>query len=320
MLSIIITAKEEPRTVGMAIRAFLKSVENYKLKNKEIKFEIIVVAPDKETLQAAKETYAEVKLMQDKDGGGKAAAMNLAIEKVQGEQLIFSDGDVEVAENVIEELLKIKSEAVTGRPVVTQALKHSSTKTLKHKNIKTQEKINIKAQKYEYWQECLVDMAHKIRLERDKKNEFLLLSGYLFLIKKEILKDFKFSENLLTEDEYLSYWLWQQGCKVKYASLAEVKVKYADNYHDWIKQKIRSVAGGYQIPVEWKKKIAMRSFSKEAVGGLKMIMDNVKTFKQAYWMKLLFIARLQAWLLAWWKVKILKQQRGQVWQRVESTK
>ena len=60
-------------------------------------------------------------------------------------------------------------------------------------------------------------MAHQIRLAKDKKDKFLLLSGYLFLIKKDILKDFKLPENLLTEDEYLSYWVWQQGYKIKYA-------------------------------------------------------------------------------------------------------
>ncbi len=303
MLSIIITAKEEPKTVGTAVRAFLNSIKQYNItNNKEENFEIIVVAPDKDTLQEAKRAYRGVKLIQDEYGGGKAAAMNLAIKQARGDKLIFSDGDVEVDKNAIIELLKVNSSVVTGRPIV----------------IKTY-KIQM-AQKYDYWQECLVDMAHRLRAERDKRNAFLLLTGYLFYLKKDILKDFKLPEYLLTEDEYFSYWLWQQGYKIKYAPLAIVKVKYADNYKDWLKQKIRSLAGAYQIPAKWKKNIAMRSFTREIIDGLKMARDYIKNIKELYWIILLFLARVIAWLLAWWKVKILKQQRSNIWQRVESTK
>jgi len=291
--------------VGVAVRAFLNSVKQYSVTNREIEFEIIVVAPDTETLQAAEKVYNKIKLIQDKYGGGKAVAMNLAIKQAQGDRLIFSDGDVEVDKNVVTELLKVNGNVVTGKPMVAKMQKIQETQ---------------KVDKYIYWQECLVDMAHKLRLERNKNGKFLLLSGYLFLIKKEILKDFIFLEDSLTEDEYLSYWVWNQGYKIKYAPLAIVKVKYADNYKDWVKQKIRSVAGGYQIPMEWKKNIVMRSFIKEVLWGIKMAIYCVKNFKQLYWMELLFIARLHVWLLAWWKVKILKQQRSNHWKRVESTK
>ena len=104
MFSIIITAKEEPATVGTAVHAFLNSIKKYIIKHKEINFEIIVVAPDEDTLRAAREAYREIKLVQDEYGGGKAAAMNLAVERAQGDILIFSDGDVEVDKDAITEL------------------------------------------------------------------------------------------------------------------------------------------------------------------------------------------------------------------------
>ncbi len=298
MFSIIITAKEEPKTVGIAVHAFLNSIKKYIIKHKEINFEIIVVAPDEDTLRAAREAYREIKLVQDEYGGGKAAAMNLAVERAQGDILIFSDGDVEVDKDAITELLKVNSGVVTGRPIIAKA------QTI---------------QKYDYWQQCLVDMAHQIRLAKDKKDKFLLLSGYLFLIKKDILKDFKLPENLLTEDEYLSYWVWQQGYKIKYAPLALIKVKYANSYSDWIKQKVRSVAGGYQIPKKWREE-AMRSFIKESFGAWQMWINYVGNLREARWMLQLFLARLYVWLLAWWKFKILKLGRVDIWQRVESTK
>jgi cellulose synthase/poly-beta-1,6-N-acetylglucosamine synthase-like glycosyltransferase len=290
MLSIIITAKNEAQTIGRAIEGFLKQP----IKDD---FEIIVVAPDRQTLKAAKQAWPKIKMIQDRDRG-KAMAMNLAIQEAQGDKLIFSDGDVEVDKGAVNELLKIEADAVSGRPVA----------------------INKLDNKFGWWQMVLTDMAHKLRTARHQKNEFVLLTGYLFLIKKKVLEGFSFPEGALAEDEYLSYWAWQRGYKIKYAGQAKVKVKFPDNYRDWVKQKVRTLGGSFQIPKEWKTKTQMRSFKQEGLQAWQMWKSYVKNFKQAYWMKLLFLARLDVWLLAWLKVKIFKQDWQKIWQRVESTK
>ena len=290
MISVIITAREEERTIARAIKAFLS--EDYK-----DDFEIIVVAPDRQTLKAARQAWPKVKMVQDRDRG-KALAMNLAIAETKGEKLIFSDGDVEINKGAVEELLKKDGDLVTGRPMA----------------------INKPDNMLAWWQACLVDMADRLRGQRDKQGEFLLLSGYLFMAKKEVFKEFKFAEDLLTEDEYLSYWAWQRGYIIRYTSLAGVKVVFPNNYTDWAKQKIRTLAGGYQIPKDWKKNRAMRTFGKESLQAWQMWKNYVKNFKQAGWMSLLFIARLDVWLRGFIKVKVLKQSRYKVWQRVESTK
>jgi cellulose synthase/poly-beta-1,6-N-acetylglucosamine synthase-like glycosyltransferase len=295
MLSIIITAKDEAGTVGRAVEAFLKQLKD--------DFEIIVVAPDRQTLKAARNTYTKVKTIQDRNRG-KAMAMNLAINEARGERLIFSDGDVVADKMALAELLKIDGDLVSGRPVVLQ-----------ESRIKNQE-LN----KYEFWQECLVDMAHRLRSERSQRGEFLPLSGYLFAAVKKIFKDFKFPENCLTEDEYLSFWAWQKGYKIKYAALAKVRVKFADNYRDWKKQKVRTLGGSYQIPKGWKKKTEMRSLGKEGMRAWQMWKNYVKSRRQALWMILLFLARLEVWFWAFLKVKLLGQSREKIWQRVQSTK
>ena len=106
---------------------------------------------------------------------------------------------------------------------------------------------------------------------------------------------------------------------MRYAPLAVVKVKYADNCTDWVKQKIRSVAGGYQIPKEWRKQ-TMRNFRQESLSSWQMWKSYVKNLREACWMMHLFITRLYVWLVAWWKFKILRLGRASFWQRVESTK
>ena len=291
MLSVIITAKDEAKTVGLAVNSFLN--EKYKYE-----FEIIVAAPDRQTLKAAKRAWPGVKMVQD-GNRGKAAAMNLAINEAKGDVLIFSDGDVFVQSGAVANLLNVNNaELVSARPIAAG-----------HK------KIN----KYIFWQQSLFDMAHKLRSQRAEKGKFLAISGYLFLIKKSILADFKLPENLLAEDEYLSYWAWHKGYRIKYAANALVNVKYPDNYQDWVKQKTRTLAGSYQIPKAWKK-VAMRSFARESFKAWQMWISYVTSPVQAYWMILLFMARLDVWLRAFWKVKILKHSRQQIWQRVESSK
>jgi len=291
MVSIIITAKDEAPTIKKAVDGFLKQAINDD-------FELIVVAPDRKTLRAAQEVSDKVKIIQDA-GRGKAEALNLALGQAQGKLLVFSDGDVAVKQDALAKLMAVEADLVSGRPVAYQ---------------------DQESNMFAYWQRVLFDSAHQLRLERDKQKKFLLVSGYLFSVKSSVLNDFKFDENLLTEDEYLSYWVWHQGYKISYAGQVEVKVKCPDNYSDWLKQKVRTLAGGYQLPQEWKKNIAMRGFLRESFKIWWVWQRYVKNFKQACWMALLFIARLQAWLLAFTKVKLLKQNRAKIWQRVASTK
>ena len=66
MLSIIITSYKEPKTIGRAIESFI---------NQNIKdYELLVLAPDKETLDAAKKysKSKKVKIIKDQ-GKGKPA-------------------------------------------------------------------------------------------------------------------------------------------------------------------------------------------------------------------------------------------------------
>ena len=174
--------------------------------------------------------------------------------------------------------------------------------------------------KYGFWSHCLVDIAHQLRLKRSQRKKFILLSGYLFAIKKELITNFKFPENILTEDEYLSYYIYHQGYSINYAAKALVKVKYADNYIDWLTQKVRSLGGSYQIPRIWKQRMAMRSFAGESSYALSLCRQYGHNLKQKIWLIHLILARLHAWLKAFLLVKIFRQNAGQLWIRVESTK
>lgn len=292
MLSVVITAKEEAGLIQRAIRAFQR--EDYLGED----YEIIVVAPDKETLAAAEECGSQIRVVRDK-GISKAAAMSLIKAYVRGERIIFSDGDVVIRPGAVRELLKVQARAVTGRPVYWQT--------------------GSDEQPYRFWQECLVDTAHYLRVKAAERGDFISLSGYLFLINSELFKRLNWPNDLLAEDEYLSYWLWFNGYKIAYAPQAEVLVKYPNNYQDWLRQKVRTLAGNYQVSVEWKRGIA-RNFNYELRGAVGMWRRYVKNVKEAFWLIWLFAARAHAWVLAWLKFKVFKQSKDEIWQRVRSSK
>ena len=94
MISIVITSFKEPKTIGKAIESFL----NQQIKEK---YEILVCAPDKETLDVARkysQKNKKVKIFKD-PGKGKMFALNLLFKKIKSEILVFSDGDVFVQKN-----------------------------------------------------------------------------------------------------------------------------------------------------------------------------------------------------------------------------
>ncbi len=291
MISIIITAKDEAKTIRGAVRAFLG--QDYL----EHDFEIVVVAPDESTVQAAAAMGEKVRILKDA-GRGKPAALNLAMREARGEIIILSDGDVLVEDSAVKYLLSKKEMLVSGRPILAE------------------EKDSLLG----FWQRVLFETAHELRASKEQAGQYFPVSGYLFMINKKVLERFIFPEESLAEDEYLSYYFWQAGGKIHYEPKAEVRVKGPNNFHDWVAQKVRTLGASYQVPREWQKRIAARSFIQEASEAWTLWKKYGDNFKHHFWLILLFAARLYVWMLALVKIKLLGQKRGQIWRRVESTK
>lgn len=290
MISIIITAFKEPETIGKAISSLINQ--------KGVKSEIIVAAPDKETLEAASkyQNQAPIRLIKDR-GHGKSAALREAIRNAKGSILILTDGDVYVKENTLRLLVKPLSDnkigAVSGRPV----------------------SINSKENKFGFWSYILTEVAHKRRAAAINSNTRFFCSGYLFAIRKELFP--VIYDNLLAEDGFISECVYMAGKKIGYSAEAEVYVKYPDNFRDWINQKKRS-AGGY---VQIKKMIGVerRSFIIESFGALELI-EYVKKVKHISWLVQLYFARLYLWFLILIEVRLMTRSRDRLWVRIESTK
>lgn len=291
MISVIITSYKESKTIGRAIESFQKQISK--------EDEIMVVAPDEETLAVAKKIKLKDKriVLARDSGKGKPAALNLAVKKARGEILILTDGDVHVSQNALPGLLNVlqKKEigAVSGRPISIDS----------RKNI------------YGFWAYLLTEVAHERRIKALKEGKRFFCSGYLFAIRKSLFPELP--EELFSEDGYISHKIYEKRKLISYEDKSEVYVKYPDNFSDWIKQKKRS-AGGYE---QMKKMFGLniRSFRSESFGALDFF-KHVSNLKEFAWLVALFLARVYLWFAIYRDVRFKKQNREKIWERVESTK
>jgi len=295
MISIVITSFKEPRTIGKAIESFI----NQTIREK---FELIISAPDKETQDMIKKYTKKnknVKLFKD-PGKGKTFALNLLLPKLKGEIVVLSDGDVYVSENSINELLKCfedeKVGCVTGKPV----------------------SINSRKNMFGYWSHLLCYAAHRMRLNRDKRGEFLECSGYLWAFRNNLISQIP---RETAEDSIVPLLLYLKGYKVKYTPSAEVYVKYPSNLQEFMSQKKRtSKAHETLVNFTGLKKIPrMKSLKNEFLESYSLF-SFPKNLKEVFCTFLLFPTRLYIWMSSFFSIYLKKESKVDGWQTVQTTK
>lgn len=296
MISIIITAYKEPKTIAKTIGIFLKQ----KISEP---YELIGVAPDEETAEVIR-SYSRknkhVKYLKDPHKG-KPAALNLAFKKAKGDILVLTDGDVYSSSNSLSELLKPftdkKIGAVAGRPV----------------------SISPKDTMLGYWSHVLTNVAHELRLKSAKENSFMHCTGYLYAIRAGLVS--KIPENTLIDDGYVSHKIFDLGYQIGYAPKAEVYVKYPSNFSDWVKQKKRSAGGYNQLKEFGIKDKERRSFLWESLGFWRVLRQS-SNLVELIWSLNLLVSRVYLWAIIYRDVNMNRNKLfgRHGWERIESTK
>lgn len=290
-VSVVITSANEPKTIGKAILSILAQ-------DSSLIKEILVVAPDKKTIEAAKKAAGKnkkVKFIQD-PGQGKPTALNLAFKRAGGEILVLTDGDVWVGPNALNYLLDSfgnpKVGGTCGRPISTNS------------------RTNILG----FWSHFLTDSAHQIRLKSFKNNQFIELSGYLLAIRKSLVA--QIPPAILADDSYLSHLVANSGFKTTYSPEAKVFVKYPTSLADWFAQKRRSTYEYWQK--EYSSGQEMRTPIKEFIYFWKFVPLYPKNLKEFFWLILLFWAKT----ILWGQIFLLKLTKSQknLWTQIKSTK
>lgn len=295
MISIIITSFKEPELVKKAIEAILKN----KIKEK---YELIVAAPDKETELVVKQfSKKNKKIKYFKDPGkGKSFALNMIFKILKGKIWIFTDGDVYMSNNAINEVLeKFKDSqvgCVVGRPVSQ----------------------NPKTNMLGFWSHLLCDAgAHRIRKKLDREGKFLEGTGYLFAFRNNITKNIPLN---VAEDSMIPYLTIKKGYKVRYAENAEVYIKNPTTLRDFIKQRVRTAKAHETLEDYAPFFPKVKSLRNEIIHGTIPALTYPKTPREYIWTFMLFFTRLYIWGRVKFEDKIIKKRYGDAWERVESTK
>lgn len=293
MISVIIASFKEPKTIGRAIESALD--QTYKGN-----YEIIVSAPDQETLTVARSyvhIYKTIKVLQD-EGKGKPLALNQAIRQARGSLLVLTDGDVYMSPNSLETLANVlKSSDVGG----------ASARVL---SLNSQEKL------FGFWAYLLTEAFHYIRLKENAHGDNVLCSGYLYAIKKSLFRDIP--SNSLADDAFTSLSINAQGKRTRYVPEAQVHVLYPSTLPDWISQKKRTAGRYYQLNGYFNSS-KIKPFIQE-LSTLKELVHSLTSFKKVVWFLALAIMRLYIWFRIFFDVRLWNRSSEKTWQRVESTK
>ena len=298
MITVILTSYNEPKATERAVNTLLKQAPKKD-------FKIIVVDPFPEVEQYLNKQIKDKRFEFFLDPGeGKAYALNLLLEmtysKNKEDIYIFTDGDVYVSGNVIEEIKKSfkdkKIGCVTGRPI----------------------SIDPRGNKFGYWSRFLFAGIDKVRHKLSSQKKFMECSGYLFAMRNGVIKNFPIETS---EDSIIPYMFWRKKYLIGYAPKAEVYVKNPDNWKDWSNQKIRNIKAHENLNKIAPNLPRTKSFYNEIKHGLEFIINYPRTFKEAFYTLQLVLARLYIYVKAFIELKI-KKSYADGWREteIESTK
>ncbi|GMC00630.1 glycosyltransferase family 2 protein [Enterococcus thailandicus] len=231
-VSIVLSAYNEEETIQEAMSA----LEQLAYPNLEI-----IVVDDKSTdntlmlLEQIKQGFSkekELRILAQQKNGGKATALNTALEMVSGKYLLVLDADALLAPNSVEILAaELESSsiigAVTGKPVVR------NRSTLLGK-LQTLEYVGI------------IDGIK--RTQTFMLGAIMTVSGVIVMYRVSSLKEVGgFNPEVMTEDIDVTWKLHRAGWRVTYNCRALSYILVPERYFSLLKQRKRWSIGGLEV-------------------------------------------------------------------------
>jgi len=292
--SIIITSFHEPRLADAVTSIVQQDIS--------VPHEIIIASPDKEADLLAKK-YASKNVAWLKDPGkGKSYAINLLLKKLKGDILIFTDGDVVLEKNSVNEIISTFNDPLVGC-VSGRVMSANQKNTL-----------------FGFWSHLLADAgAHRIRKELASQDKFLECTGYLFAFRNNVIQEIPLD---VAEDAVIPALFWDKGYKIGYSENSLVYVKNPTNFDDWLKQRKRTAKAHETLEkyIDISRIPRVKSFSNEIKKGFFWALAYPKNLKEFIWTFMLFFARFYMWLSVLYDTRIIRKHYRDAWDRVETTK
>lgn len=251
---------------------------------------ILVVSPDTELAQFC--SGLENTVFFRDNGKGKIQAMNIALELVETDVVVWTDGDCEVRN--IRPLLNVFGNEKVGAAGGSVHPKES------------------RDTKFGFFHHFLTSAANDARARRAKKEQFIELPGYLWAFRKKLVTEIPYNA---AEDSVIPLAIFNKGYKVAYVPESEVYVHGPTNVKDWLSQKTRT-AKAHEKLKNVKGAPLMKTFGNEIREGVKFSLRyKYKNVKERFWLLQLMFLRVYMWL----KLKTMPAY-GDNWKPAESTK
>jgi cellulose synthase/poly-beta-1,6-N-acetylglucosamine synthase-like glycosyltransferase len=240
LVTIIVPAYNEEKSIAKCIESLLR--QDYAGQK-----EIIVVNDGSTDRTPQIIPQYPVRLLDLKNNGGKANALNEALKIAKGDIIIFSDGDSNMATDCVRQIVKKILEnkdvdMVTGNVVPNMP-----------------EKANWFMKLFTYCQMVEYHVEQNVARSIQAMNGGVLVCpGPITAVKKHVCNVVKFSDNTVVEDADFTVDALMQGFKVIRCSEARVYTNAPTTIKSWIKQRDRWWYGNLQV---WKqhKKWAIRN-------------------------------------------------------------
>ena len=237
LVSIIVPAYNEETTIGKCLESILN--QGYKGE-----MEIIVVNDGSTDRTAEIVSNYPVRFIDLKVNGGKANALNKAIEEARGDILIFTDSDSYMSENAVNSLVSCLNanrnvQIVTGNVLIHE--NHGKTKFMKY------------FQMIEYLVEQEIT-----RYLQGLSGSILVCPGPLTAVRRSVCNIIRFSDETIVEDADFTIKALKNSMKIIMDQEAEVYTHAPETLRAWYRQRKRWWFGNLQV---WRlhKRWAMRN-------------------------------------------------------------
>ncbi|HOW13826.1 glycosyltransferase [Methanosarcina sp.] len=237
LVSVIAPAYNEEKSIGKCLESIL---------NQDYKGEIEVIAVNDGSSDRTAEIISKypVKLLDLKVNGGKANALNKAIEIAKGDILIFTDSDSYMAPDAVSSLVKCLNENKDAQMVAGNVYIHDN---------------HGKKQIIKYFQMIEYRIEQEItRHLQGLSNSILVCPGPLTAVRRKVCDVVRFSNETIVEDADFTIKALKNSIKIIQEPKAIVYTNAPETVRGWYKQRKRWWYGNLQL---WRlhKKWAVRN-------------------------------------------------------------
>jgi cellulose synthase/poly-beta-1,6-N-acetylglucosamine synthase-like glycosyltransferase len=226
LVSIIVPAYNEEKTIGKCLESILN--QDYKGE-----MEIIVVNDGSSDRTAEIVPKYPVKFIDLKVNGGKANALNRAIEDAKGDILIFTDSDSYMSVNAIDSLVKCLNANSDVQMVAGNVFIHDDHK-------------KKRIMKYFQMIEYLVEQEITRYLQGLGGN-ILVCPGPLTAVRRKVCDIVRFSDETIVEDADFTVKVLKNSMKIIREPEAKVYTNAPETFRAWYKQRKRWWYGNLQV-------------------------------------------------------------------------